>query len=254
MKKTSGEKTVRNEIFSLLSILSIVLVFAAICGSVLALMLQMGVLQLPAFLSKEKAEESEQAPSNDILSVLHKENSSGKELYVPEDDSDTLKELITETVSSEKIYMRLSCVKITDDQSSTAIFDVWRLDEKFRVVEYDVSGAQKYDITFDGEIIVMVNSDGEERKLESMEYYDISPMPDMASVMSENCNVIYTNSDDGEFEAILDDTAKNEVYDIKISMSDMRLISLKQFENNSPSLIIEVLLISDKVDGSIFLQ
>ena len=80
MKKGSAEKTVRNEILSLLSILSIVLVFAAICGSILALLLQFGAIGLPAFLSDEITDNGGEHHEDDIISVLHKENGFGKEL------------------------------------------------------------------------------------------------------------------------------------------------------------------------------
>lgn len=254
MKNTSGEKTARNEILSLISILSIVLVFAAVCGSILALLLQVGALQLPGFLTKETVEEIEKTPTDNILSLLHKENSSKKELYTPEENSDVIKELIVGIVSTEKIYMRLSRVKIDGEKSSEDIFDVWRLGEKFRVVEYDVSGTQKYDIVCDGKNVIMINSDGDEYTLQSMGYYDVSPMPELSSLTRGECNVIYTDSENGEFEAIIDDPEKSEVYDIIISMSDMHLISLKQFKNNTPKTIIEVLLLTDKVDDSSFSQ
>ena len=254
MKKNSIGKTAKNEIFSLLSILSIVLVFAAICGSVLAILLQFGAIGLPDFLSNETPVNGGEHKEDDVISALHKRNGSGKELYVPEADGEALKNLIVDTVSSNNIYMRLNCVKISDDDSSTAIYDIWRSGEKFRIAEYDTDGAQKYDVIYNGETLVRIDSDGEERNFDEADYYDISPIPDVSSVLNEKCSVIYTNSDDGEYEAILDDKENGEVFDIIISMSKTRLISLKQFKNNSPRVIIDVLLFSENVDDSIFLQ
>ena len=252
MKNGSAEKTVRNEILSLLSILSIVLVFAAVCGSILALLLQFGAIGLPGFLSDETIDNKSENNEADVLSLLHDSNGFGKELYVPEADGNALKKLIAETVSSDIIYMRLSCVKVFGDDSTTGIFDVWRYGEKFRIAEYDTSGAKKYDIIFNGEVLKLINSDGEEVILGNMKYYDISPLPDISSILSEDCNMIYTNSDGDEYEVILDNKETNETFDIKISMSEARLISLKQFENNSTSRIIEVLLFSKKIDEDIF--
>lgn len=252
MKKSSGNKTLRSEILSLLSILSIVVVFALVCAGAMSLLAKFNIMEF-SFVKDAAAEDDDNRPESIGLALHEKDESAMPSRVVP--DRDTLRTMILTTDYPDSVFIRCEVKRATDGgEQVTEYYDVWRSAGKYKIVRYDGEFSEIEMYLCDGRKVRYTTPDGTvvAYPADIMPFDRVSPIPSRAFAGDPDCDIVYTNASDGKFEVMFGTGEGGNVYDVMFSMDDILPVNLRKIQNGETVFTYEVLLMSFGVSDKVF--
>lgn len=255
MKKENREE--KNELLSLVSIISIIAVFAGLCFVCLFVLNRMGIYEVPHFISgKTGTTDVSDAPSDSMPEGLFERDGSVPQYFPAEASMETLKKLAFATTLKSTFSIRATVVYIQNDNETLLSFEAAKRGNAHKT---RVSYAET------GETIILASCDGNVLSVTEGENTSSSPcdgkdcfsqyslMPDLAYLIGDDSEIIYTGEDGEVYEIIFDSGSgeENIITDVRISMSEGYLLSVRSYTEGKPVFSFETLFYSDNYDESV---
>lgn len=256
MKKENREE--KNELLSLISIISIIVVFAGLCFVCLFVLNRMGIYEIPDFISGETtATDAFSKPSDGVPEGLFERDGAVPQYYPAEASMETLKKLALDTTVKNTFSIRATVVYIQNNSETLLSFEAAKSGpvHKTRVAYAET-----------GETIILASCDGSIMSVTEGENTTSSPcngqdcfsqyslMPALEYLVGDDSEIIYTG-DDGEVYEIIFDSGSGEeniITDVRISMSEGYLLSVRSYTDGKPVFSFETILYSESYDESVF--
>lgn len=255
MKNKAKNNEKFTEIASLLAILSIVLAFALVCFFCLFLLNKAGLYDVPWFLAKNKTHESiSNTPSENLLGSLF-EASSKTDYSLPRTSKQTLKTLVASLPLKDAYSIRASVVNITGNTEEKLIFEAAKSGDIYKIIIKEAENGNQLLLVFcDGDEVI-VTEDGVTDAFPADSAHSFSAyslMPDFSHLSDDSVNIIYTGEDNGEYEIIFDSESDKTITDVRVSMNNGSLLSVKLYNDGYPTTTFETLEYIDVYSESIF--
>ena len=250
--KNTGKIT---ETASLLAILSLVLAFALTCFFCLFLLNKAGLYDVPWFLAKNKTPDNiSKIPSENLLGNLF-EASSKTDYGYPQASRETLKTLVASLPLKNAYSIRANVVNINGDTEEKLIFEAAKSGDVYKIIIKEAESGKQLLFAFcDGdEVIVTENDITNAVPADSAHsFFAYSLMPDFSHIGGDSVNIIYTGEDNGEYEIIFDSVSDKTITDVRISMNDGSLLSVKLYNDGYPVMTFETLEYYDVYSENVF--
>lgn len=185
---------------SLLSVLSILVAFALVCGGVIYVLIRTGAMNVG---------ESGETEAIEPTSPSHTKDSSVTELHGIEFGKDELYTVLSDIPFYDRFYARIYMTYIGryGVGGEGAIFkmenyDVYKNGDKYKIVTYNSNmSPQKY-VICDGESVSVVNEKNEQKIYpvsDAFTFVNQSPMPDFSIFQTERYEITEYSLSDGEY-------------------------------------------------------
>lgn len=255
MKKNSDEKVLQSEALSLLSILTLIFAFVLVCAACLFVLWRFDAFEFPWRENAERQVTLGDAEYDDVLKNLHSKNGSGGTVLKIEADYETVCKKIISSLNDESFHIECEVTDASDGDAKSYKYDLWRCDDKYRVIKYDFSMNVVMDVVCNGKI-VNVTYLGEGKRvftINEASFERFSPIPDLSILLDEQCRPVYSDSSDGEYQLICE-YGETDVIDIKVSMGIGVIRSVRLFKNSQTVVNVDVTSVETGISAESFLD
>ncbi len=226
-------------VLTLVSVLSVLLIFSLFCVGALYVLNKMDVVYFPF----EESETEEKGINSAVSLPFHQEETNTVSIVSPDLSAYTL--LTKETPFTDSFYLKLRVNRNDEDTPTVSIFEIWRFGEKYRINRYNDQDEVEYMITCDGERVQVVEfatlTDSYYMMNEGFHFDDITPLPDFSTFFTEEYEIFEYSASDELYVCVCEYPEERRVDDIRFYKSTGLLSVYKRIQNGKNILSIETL-------------
>ena len=151
--------------------------------------------------------------------------------------------------------IRANVVNINGDTEEKLIFEAAKSGDVYKIIIKEAESGKQLLFAFcDGDIVIVTENDITDAfpADSAHSFFAYSLMPDFSHIGGDSVNIIYTGEDNGEYEIIFDSDSDKTITDVRISMNDGSLLSVKLYNDGYPVMTFETLEYYDVYSENVF--
>lgn len=239
----------KNGIFSaksfltLVSVLSILLMFSLVCAGVLFVLNRMDLVYFPF-----ETDEQEKTLESDASVLLSLSAESKVYAVTAPTGIAAYEALVKEAPFSDSFYLKIRVRHEKEGQPYSGVYEIWRFGEKYRINRYNEQDEVEYMVTCDGERVQLVDfgtlSASYYMMSDGFFFEEIAPLPDFSSFFTDQYEIFEYSETDTLCIAVCDYPTRNTVDETKLYKETGLPASYKRITNGETVLTIETLSVN----------